>query len=462
MSDLDQTLTVHIDVPVDLLTLCKYTLKVIEGPDKGLEKSFERRQIDIGTAPDCHFMLSDPTVSRNHARIEHDGQGYKVSDAGSKNGVRIGDLKVLSAYLPTEERLILGETIILFRLGTETVDISIARETRFGKLLGKSVEMREVFAILKRVAPTDATVLIEGESGTGKEVVAESLHAAGPRRLKPFVVFDCSAIPRDLMESELFGHVRGAFTGAVRDRTGAMAEANGGTLFLDEVGELPLELQPKLLRALEKREVKPVGGNRHSTLDVRIMAATNRRLDDEVRAGNFREDLFWRLGVIRVGLPPVRKRPEDIPLLADHFLAEIAGRTGMPAPRLSYDTMEKLKEYAWPGNVRELRNFLERSVILSGALSGAPLPLDLPPPTQTSLRRDQDDQDEVLRVNFEDPFKDVKDRLVSEFERRYFSRLLKRTEGNVSKAARIAGIHRKSLEYLLRQIDLPRSGNEAG
>ena len=292
MNGLDHTRTVHLEVPVDLLTLRKYTLKVIEGPDKGIEKSFERRQIDIGTGPDCHFQLADPTVSRNHARIEHDGQGYRVTDAGSKNGVRIGDLKVLSAYLPAEERLVLGETVILFRLGTETVDIGIARESRFGGLLGRSVEMREVFAILKRVAPTDATVLIEGESGTGKEVVAESLHQAGPRRSKPFVVFDCSAVPRELMESELFGHVRGAFTGAVRDRVGAMAEANGGTLFLDEVGELPLDLQPKLLRALEKREVKPVGGNRHAALDVRIVAATNRRLDEEVRAGNFREDLF--------------------------------------------------------------------------------------------------------------------------------------------------------------------------
>jgi DNA-binding NtrC family response regulator len=460
MSQLEQTRTVNIEVPVDYLTLRKYTMKVIEGPDKGMEKSFEKRLVDIGTAPDCQFMLSYPTVSRNHARIEHDGQGYRISDAGSKNGVRIGDLKVLSAYLPAEERLVLGETIILFRLGSETVDISIARETRFGMLLGRSVEMREVFAILKRVAPTDATVLIEGESGTGKEVAAESLHAAGPRRAKPFVVFDCTAIPRDLMESELFGHVRGAFTGAVRDRQGAMVEANGGTLFVDEIGELPLELQPKLLRVLEKREVKPVGGNRHVSLDVRIIAATNRRLDDEVRAGNFREDLFWRLGVIRIALPPVRRRPEDIPLMADHFLAEIAGRSGMPAPRLSYDTMEKLKEYAWPGNVRELRNFLERSVILSGALSGAPLPLDLPPPTQASLHHNPGDPDEILRVDFENPFKDVKDRLIDEFERRYFSRLLKRTEGNVSKAARIAGIHRKSLEYLLRQLDLARPGSD--
>jgi DNA-binding NtrC family response regulator len=316
--------------------------------------------------------------------------------------------------------------------------------------------MREVFAILKRVAPTDATVLIEGESGTGKELVADALHKFGPRRSRPFVVFDCSAVPRELIESELFGHVRGAFTGAVRDRVGAMEEANGGTLFLDEVGELPLDMQPKLLRALEKREIKQVGGNRRAQLDVRIVSATNRDLSQEVQAGAFREDLYYRLGVIHIQIPPLRKRPEDLPLLADHFLTELAGHAGIPAPRLSYETMEKLKQYPWPGNVRELKNFLERSVILSGALQGSAMPLDLPGPAAHALKRDASDPDEVLRVAFDEPFKDAKDRLVSEFERRYFTRLLKQTEGNVSKAARLAGIHRKSLEYLLKQIELTR------
>jgi len=300
-------------------------------------------------------------------------------------------------------------------------------------------------------------VLIEGESGTGKELVAEALHRFGLRRSRPFVVFDCSSVPRDLMESELFGHVRGAFTGAVRDRVGAMEEANGGTLFLDEVGELPLDLQPKLLRVLEKREAKPVGGNRRVQLDVRILSATNRDLEHEISAGAFREDLFWRLGVIRVQLPPLRKRPDDIPLLSEHFLADLAARSGIsPPPRLSYETVEKLKEYPWPGNVRELRNFLERSVILAGALSGSQAPLDVPGPAGMGLQRDASDPDEVLRLSFDAPFKDAKDRLVSEFETRYFTRLLKRTEGNVSKAARLAGIHRKSLEYLLKQIDVPR------
>jgi DNA-binding NtrC family response regulator len=403
-------------------------------------------------------------VSRSHARVEFDPNGYRVQDERSKNGVFVSGIRVQSAYLPPDARIVLGETTLVFKVGTETIDIGISREPRFGDMLGRSVEMREVFAILKRVAPTDATVLIEGESGTGKELVADALHKFGSRRSRPFVVFDCSAVPRELMESELFGHVRGAFTGAVSDRVGAMEEANGGTLFLDEIGELPLDMQPKLLRALEKREVKPVGGNRRVQLDVRILSATNRDLEHEVSAGTFREDLFWRLGVIRVQIPPLRKRPDDIPLLCDHFLADLAARAGSAQPpRLGYETMEKLKEYPWPGNVRELRNFLERSVILAGALSGSGAPLDLQGPAGMGLRRDASDPDEVLRVSFDAPFKDAKDRLVSEFETRYFSRLLKRTEGNVSKAARIAGIHRKSLEYLLKQIDVPRdrrSGDE--
>ena len=460
MSGKEETRTVHLDVPVEQITLRRYTLKVLKGPDKGLEKSYEKRQVYIGTGPECQFRLTDPTVSRSHARIEFDESGYRVRDEDSKNGVVVSDLKVMDASLPAEAEIVLGETRLLFGLGTETVDISIAKESRFGKMFGKSVEMREVFGILMRVAPTDATVLIEGESGTGKELVAEALHQYSPRRPKPFVVFDCSACPRDLLESELFGHVRGAITGAVRDRMGALEEASGGTLFLDEVGELPLEMQPKLLRALEKLEIKPVGGNRRVRLDVRILCATNRNLAEEVAAGNFRKDLFYRIGVIHIQIPPLRKRPDDIPLLSGHFLAELAGRSGSTPPRLAYETVEKLKEYPWPGNVRELRNFLERSVILAGALQGAERPLELTGPKQFPISG-HGDPDEILRVSFDEPFKDVKDGLIREFETRYFSRLLKKTEGNVSKAARLAGIHRKSLEYLLKQIDVPR-GKEPG
>ncbi len=454
-----ETRTVHVDIPVDHWTLRRYCLKVVRGPDAGLERSFERRQVFVGTAPDCHFRLTDPTVSRTHARIEFDPPGYRIVDEGSKNGVFVAGVRVRDAVLPPEAEVRLGETTVLFRLGAETVEIGVARETRFGDLVGRSIEMREIFAVLKKVAPTDATVLIEGESGTGKELIAQALHRFSARRAGPFVVFDCSACPHDLLESELFGHVRGAFTGAVRTRIGAMQEAAGGTLFLDEVGELPRELQPKLLRAIERREVKPVGENRPISVDVRIVCATNRNLKEAVEAGLFREDLYYRLAVIHIEVPPLRKRPEDIPLLVEHFLREIAGRSGGPQRKLSWETMEKLKAYSWPGNVRELRNFVERAVILAGPGDGGSAPLDVPGPEARPLWR-AGDPDEVLRVSYDEPYKTAKERLVREFETRYFTRLLRATDGNVSKAARLAGIHRKSLEYLLKQVEIPRSGNE--
>lgn len=450
----DETRTIHVDIPVDHWTLRRYVLKVVRGPDSGLERTFERRQIFIGTAPDCHFRLTDPTVSRSHARIEFDPMGYRIVDEGSKNGVYVSGVRIRDAVLPPEAEIQLGETSILFRVCSETVEIGVARETRFGDLVGRSIEMREIFAILKKVAPTDATVLIQGESGTGKDLVAEALHRFSPRRSRPFVVFDCSACPHDLLESELFGHVRGAFTGAVRTRIGAMEEASGGTLFLDEVGELPRELQPKLLRAIERREVKPVGANRAMQVDVRILCATNRDLREAVDAGLFREDLYYRLAVITIEIPPLRKRPDDIPVLVEHFLHEIARRSGGRPQKLAWETMEKLKSYAWPGNVRELRNFIERAVILSTPADGAPLPLDVPGPSQRSPGGG--DAEDILRISYDEPYKEAKERLVREFESRYFSRLLRATRGNVSKAARLAGIHRKSLEYLLKHVEMAR------
>lgn len=451
----EKTRTVQADIPIERWTLRRYVLKVIRGPDSGLERSFERRQIYVGTAPDCHFRLMDPTVSRLHARIEYTLLGYRIVDEDSKNGVFVSGVRVRDAILPPEAEIQVGETVLLFRLGTETVEIGIARETRLGDLVGRSVEMREIFALMKKVGPTDATVLIQGESGTGKELVARALHALSPRHLGPFVVFDCSSCPHDLLESELFGHVRGAFTGAVRTRIGAMEEAAGGTLFLDEVGDLPKELQPKLLRAIERREVKPVGANRPIPVDVRIVSATNRDLKGAVEAGLFREDFYYRLAVISIEIPPLRKRPDDIPLLVDHFLQEIARRGGGRPAKVSWETMEKLKEYSWPGNVRELRNFIERAVILAAPADGTPLPMDLPGPETIAPRRGGE-PDEVLRVSYEEPYKEAKERLIRDFETRYFTRLLRVTGGNVSKAARLAGIHRKSLEYLLKQVDVPR------
>lgn len=448
---LEETRTVAIDIPTEDLTFNKYSLKIVDGPDRGKAHTFQKRQITIGTDRSCDLQLGDPTVSRIHAALEFGPSGFRLRDDNSKNGIFINETRVFDAIMSDGTEFTVGTTRIHFARINETVSVSIATAGRFGNMLGESMEMREVFAIIKKVAPTDSNLLIQGESGTGKELVADAIHKSSQRSRGPFIVFDCSAVPADLMEAELFGHVRGAFTGAVRDRVGAIASADGGTLFLDEIGELPLELQPKLLRVLESREVRQIGGNKTQKVSFRLVAATNKFLEQEVAAGNFRSDLFYRIGVITVGLPPLRRRPQDIPLLVNHFLDEIVAREGGSRVRLSWETMEKLKKAPWPGNVRELKNFVERSVILSGALAGTPRALDLPVPQTGPIFAGG--QDGALGLDLDAPFKQEKERIISEFERRYFTRLLARTDGNISKAARIAGIHRKSLEYLLKNIE---------
>ncbi|HOA13317.1 MAG TPA: sigma 54-interacting transcriptional regulator [Myxococcota bacterium] len=446
-----ETRTVILDVPVEDVTLNKFLLKVVDGPDRGQSRTFQKRQVTIGTDRSCDFQLSDPTVSRIHAMIEFGPAGFRLKDDGSKNGVFAGDLRVFEAILTDGIEFLVGKTRIAFRRSTETVSIQIATAGRFGSMLGESIEMREVFAIIKKAAPTDTNVLIQGESGTGKELVAQALHQSSNRARGPFVVFDCSAVPAELIESELFGHVKGAFTGAVRDRVGAIGEAEGGTLFLDEIGELPIDLQPKLLRVLESREVRQVGGTGTRKVNFRLVAATNRFLEQETAAGTFRADLFYRLSVITISLPALRRRPQDIPALVNHFLDEIATREGGARVRLSWETMERLKLHPWPGNVRELKNFVERSVILSGALAGTPRALDLPPPLTGPVNVGGPDG---IALDLDAPFKQEKDRIVDEFQRRYFTRLLRQTDGNISKTARLAGIHRKTLEYLLKNLDI--------
>ncbi len=448
---MEETRTVALDIPTEDLTFNKYSLRIVSGPDSGAAHAFQKRKITIGTDRSCDLQLNDHTVSRIHASLEFGPGGFRLRDENSKNGIFANGFRVFDILLQDGAELSVGTTRLLFSRFSETVSVSIATAGRFGDMIGESSEMREIFAIIKKVGPTDSNVLIQGESGTGKELVADALHKTSLRARGPFVVFDCSAVPPDLIESELFGHVRGAFTGAVRDRDGAMAAADGGTLFLDEIGELPLALQPKLLRAIETREIRPIGSNRTRKVDFRLVAATNRFLEQEAATGAFRKDLFYRIGVITLSLPALRRRPQDIPLLVNHFLVEIAAREGQKPVRLSWETMEKLKKAPWPGNVRELKNFVERSVILAGRVQGTPEALDIPVPRTGPIIING--QEGALAVDLDAPFKQEKERLVDEFERRYFTKLLARTDGNISKAARIAGIHRKSLEYLLKNFD---------
>ncbi len=435
----------------DRYTLPKYRLRVINGPDAGLEKIFDRRLVYVGSAPDNDFVLDDPSVSRNHLKIDGERGGYRIRDLDSKNGTWFAGARLSEAILGSPSLLRLGQTELQFEQLPELHEVALAREPNFGHLLGQSPEMREIFALLARVAPADSTVLVQGESGTGKELVAEALHHHSKRHQKPFVVFDCSAIQRDLVESELFGHVKGSVTGAIATRKGAFAEAHGGTLFLDEIGELDMDLQPKLLRVLEKREIKPVGSNERQAVDVRIIAATNRDLSQMVRDGTFREDLYYRLAVITVQLPALRRRRGDIPPLVNHFLQDVVARNGLGRSlTVSFDTMQQLQNHSWPGNVRELRNHIERAAVLSDGqqlqVQWSPLGANAAEPVS----------EQALAADFDLPFKDAKARLIDAFERHYWQRALDRAQWNVSAAARATGLHRKSLEYLIRKLDLQR------
>jgi len=443
-------ITVVADGTTEEVTFQRYRLVQVPAGSEAQASRFGRRLIHVGSAPDNDLVIDHPTVSRVHARLEFQKHGYLLTDLQSKNGTWVDGMRIREAFIPGGASLRFGRAEVGFELEEEKVQVALSRTSTFGRLIGKSSQMREIFALLGRVAVSDVTVLVEGESGTGKELVAEALHLHSNRRDKPFVIFDCSAVAPELIESELFGHVKGAFTGAVANRAGVFSEADGGTLFLDEIGELPLDLQPKLLRALESGEVKPVGGNARRKVDVRVIAATNRQLDHEIDAGAFRQDLYYRLAVIKVRIPPLRQRIEDIPLLVEHFLTQAAAEE----VRVGFETMRKLQAHPWPGNVRELKNYVDRAVILAddGRLSTRHLSTDRL--TDAGAQDTVDPNATVVRVDFELPFKDAKGRLVDTFERQYWGRLLEQTGGNISEAARRGGIHRKSLEYLLKKLDL--------
>jgi len=321
----------------------------------------------------------------------------------------------------------------------------LERAAGFDEMVGSSPEIRRIFALLEQVAPTDATVLIRGETGTGKELVARALHRRSPRHDRTFVAVNCSAVPRELMESEFFGHEKGAFTGAVARRLGRFEQAEGSTLFLDEVGELDLSLQAKLLRVLQEREFTRVGASRPTAVDVRIVAATNRDLGALVKEGRFRDDLFYRLDVIPLRLPPLRERPADLPLLLQHFLRGFAAQHGKEPRPAPPEILQAAQAYAWPGNVRELRNLCERAVLV-GWEAVAPM-LSVPSPTAAST---------AALVDLDRPFLAAKQGLVERFEREYFSRLLQRHKGKVGEVARAAGIAERNLYEKMKQLGLSR------
>jgi two-component system, NtrC family, nitrogen regulation response regulator GlnG len=411
---------------------------VIKGPDRGESVRLEEgHPVAFGSAPTCEMVLTDKTVSRKHLVAELTGDEVIMVDQGSTNGTFIQGSRFEKIAIGFGAEVKLGRTVIKFLPDEEVVEPEPSQEAAFGSIVGGDTKMRQLFKLLQDVAQTAATVLIEGETGTGKELIAEEIHNHSPRRDGPFVVFDCGSVPRELIESMLFGHVKGSFTGAITDRKGAFAEAHGGTIFLDEIGEMALDLQPSLLRVLDKRAVRKVGSNVYEKIDVRVVAATNRDLRAEVAKKTFREDLYYRLAVIRVTVPPLRERGADIPLLVNHFMSGFG-----PQLNCTPEDMAKLVRHSWPGNVRELRNAIERACLLS---RGNSINID------DALVQEAAP---ALGIRTDLPFKEAKGQLVEMFEREYIEDLMRRHKMNLSAAAREAQIDRKHLRELIRKYAL--------
>jgi two-component system response regulator GlrR len=403
-----------------------YAVEVLSGPERGTVVPLGEDLL-VGSGEEAGLRLTEGTVSRRHALLERKPEGVWVRDVGSKNGIFVAGAKA-EGFLVRREALFSVGSVLLRVAGTPRE--SRSARSAFGGALGRSPAMQALFGALERVAPTLSSVLLWGETGTGKEVLARAIHDRSPRRHRPYQILDCGALASSVAESELFGHVRGAFTGAHQTREGAFALADGGTLFLDEVGELPLEVQPKLLRVLESRTVRRVGDGEASPVDVRVVAATHRDLEADVRAGRFRQDLYFRLAVVVARVPPLRERREDIPLLTRAILAAL-GRADI---ELSSPLVAELERHDWPGNVRELRNFVERAVTL-GSVQKPPEPEPQPEPAALT-------------------WKEAKERLLEQFTQEYFGGLYEKSGRNVAELARMAGIARTYAYEVLRKYGL--------
>ncbi len=397
----------------------------------------------LGSHASNDLVLTDPLVSRFHCRLSRGDSGWAMSDNGSLNGTRVDGVRVRDADLPLPDcHIELGDSVVRVReLGPGGV-APVPQWSSFGELYGESLLMRQLFGVLEKVSASDATVLLEGESGTGKELVATEIARRGPRADKPFLIVDCGAISPNLIESELFGHAKGAFTGADRMRVGAFEAADGGTIFLDEIGEMPLDMQPKLLRAIEAREIRRAGENEPRKIDVRVIAATNRRLESEVNHGAFREDLYFRLSVVTVRLPPLRKRLGDLPLLVRVLLRSMNNEEA--AHLFTPEVLADMQRHDWPGNVRELRNYVERSVVLEQAAPASERRERVSTPVKAA----------AAKTDLSVPFKVAKEQVISEFEKRYLKALIDAAGGNISKAARQAKMDRMYLYRLLQRYDL--------
>jgi DNA-binding NtrC family response regulator len=425
--------------PLAAMPVKTVALDVVDGPDRG--SHWEGEQGTLGKAKDNALVLGDETVSGYHVRVAVVAEGIRVTDLGSTNGTFVGDVRIVEGVVPAGSTLKLGRTSVMIGRGLPAI-VELHDEDRLGPLRGQTQAMRRLMNQVRRAAQSNVAVLLIGESGTGKELLARALHDASPRAQAPFVTIDCGSITPTLVASELFGHEKGAFTGAIQTKKGAFEEADSGTIFLDEVGELPADLQANLLGALERRRFCRVGGRKEISVDVRVVAATNRDLRADVNGGHFRLDLYYRLAVVTLEVPPLRERPNDIPLLAEHFARE-EGFTGPLGTLIADEKMAELLRYRWPGNVRELRNFVQATV----AMGEAPLPIGEDVASEPEV--------DALRRGFtgllDKPYGDARNAVVREFELHYVEQLMKRANGNVAQAARDAHMARSNLNELLRR-----------
>ncbi|MBP6833830.1 MAG: sigma 54-dependent Fis family transcriptional regulator [Deltaproteobacteria bacterium] len=436
----------------------RFSVRVLQGFDLGCEAASEAGRLTVGTDEGATLRLTDRTVSRFHAEFESIDGSVVLRDLGSSNGTRVGAVGVREVLFHRDAEVMVGRTRLALTLTDRPVAIELTVASQFGRLMGNSMAMRAVFAALARAAPTSAPVLLTGESGTGKELAARALHDASPRAGRPFEVVDCGGLAPTLIESELFGHERGAFTGAHADKVGAFERADGGTVFLDELGELPVEVQPKLLRVLAEGEIRRVGSVRGRNVDVRVVAATHRDLRREINVGRFRADLFYRLAVIQVRMPALRDRLEDLPLLVPTLLAAIERERGVEAEAAPDSPLwAELAQHDWPGNVRELRNHLEQWAILREATL-VPMPSTASPGAAAKRPASEGIPElEAAFVAFEPmPLRAAREVVLDRFDRHYLTRLLQATAGNATEAARRAGVDRVTMFRLLRRLGLPR------
>ena len=450
------TQQVDISSRVDTIQLEQCRLVVVDGPDAGKQLTLDKPIVRIGSNSKNDLVLSDNTVSRFHCEIRHVRDEYLFVDRQSTNGCYFGDLRLVEGYLYPNCEILVGNSLIRFEPLVERIEIIPSQETRYGDLIGSAPAMRKIYGLLDKVAPSELSVVVQGETGTGKELVARAIHQSSRRSKGPLVIFDCSAFPENLLESELFGHEKGAFSGAVRTHRGVFERAEGGTIFFDELGEMSVNLQPKFLRALESGEIRRVGGERTIKVDARVVSATNRNLLTMVEDGTFRQDLYYRLAKVTLQLPPLRERLDDLSDLCVHFLNQLRERNALPEAVREFgsDALDMMLKYDWPGNIRELRNVVERAAAFC---EGETIqPEDLPSDLCARLGVSSSPQVSVSSPAIAPGIglKEAKEQMISNFEKDYLVGLLNQYHMNISKVAREAGIDRRHVYRLMKKYGI--------